>query len=234
MQRVEASATVDTRVDVATPSAHREMEVGSAARAKVERGKPIVEHGGVEDDTGIGAALVLPDPRSGTLAPDLFLGVAEHTDVNRQCAFERKAARCFEQEPELPLVVGHAAAVQPAVANGRLERRALPEFKRCRRLDVDMPVAEDSRGALSEARDDANSPTTSDPVTPSTIFASPPAPSDKGDDPIERALHISCMERIGAHARDSEQLEQRTDPGQLHERNPTQRRPHGKRPTDLA
>ena len=150
MQRVEAGSAVDPGMDVATPGAHRKVEVSSAARAEVESRKPAVEHRGVEDDAGIGAALVLPDPRSGTLAPDLLLGVAEETDVHGQCAFDRKAARCFEQEPELPLVVGHAAAVEPTVANGRLERRAVPELERRRRLHVDVPVAEDGRGAAPE------------------------------------------------------------------------------------
>ena len=55
----------------------------------------------------------------------------------------------LEQHEELPLVVGDAARVEPAVALDELERRRLPELERIGRLDVEVRRRQRIVGAAS-------------------------------------------------------------------------------------
>src|SRR5919204_5483233 len=57
----------------------------------------------------------------------------------------------FSSEYSCPLSSGHAAGVEDAITDGRLERSALPKLERIRRLHVNVPVDEDGR-CLSSAR----------------------------------------------------------------------------------
>ena len=79
-------------------------------------------------------------------------------DVDRQRAglLQMRLDR-LEVHEHLALVVGRAARVDLAVADGRLERRRLPEVQRVDRLHVVMPVEQDGRracGAQPVAVDD--------------------------------------------------------------------------------
>ena len=81
-------------------------------------------------------------------AADFFFAFEDELDVHRQPAvllqvrFDR-----LEVHEHLALVVGRAARVDLAVADGRLERRRLPEVERIDRLHVVVAVEEDRRRA---------------------------------------------------------------------------------------
>ncbi len=105
------------------------------------------------------------------VAADLFLAVAREAQVDRQPAFGREQLRALEQRPELALVVRDAARVQPLAAHGRLERLALPELERRRRLHVEVAVDEDRRRVCGSPLDARISPTTSGCVSPGSTSA---------------------------------------------------------------
>ena len=81
------------------------------------------------------------------VAAGLLLPVAGEAHVDRQLAGGGETPRGLEQHEELPLVVGDASRVEPAVALVELERRRVPELERVGRLHVEVAVAEDGRGA---------------------------------------------------------------------------------------
>src|SRR5581483_9627435 len=114
--------------------AERDVEVGEPARRDVERRQVAADHAAVEDDGGVGAALVAREEVDDRVAADLLLAVAAEADVHRQLAGERELARRGELHVEEALVVDGAAAVEVLTADLRLERRRLPELQRVRRL----------------------------------------------------------------------------------------------------
>ena len=79
---------------------------------------------------------------------DFLLAFEDDLDVHRQAAvlLQVRLDR-LEVHEDLPLVVGRAARVNLAVADGRLERRRLPEVERIDRLHVVVAVEEDRRRA---------------------------------------------------------------------------------------
>src|SRR2546427_11956810 len=60
--------------------------------------------------------------------------------------------KVLQMRTELSLVVGDTAWVQPFAVHRGLERLALPELERRRRLHVEMPVDEDRRHVAVRAR----------------------------------------------------------------------------------
>ena len=97
-------------------------------------------HAAVEDDAGVGAALVRFEEVDDGVAADLLLAVGDDSDVHGQRVLLAKQLGRLEEREELSLVVGDAARVVPAVALGELERRRLPELERRGRLDVEVSV----------------------------------------------------------------------------------------------
>ena len=78
------------------------------------------------------------------LPADLLLAVAGDPQMLTGSAPVRgEQRRALQQRPELALVVRDAARVEPLVANRRLERLAVPELERRRRLHVEVAVDED-------------------------------------------------------------------------------------------
>jgi hypothetical protein len=101
------------------------------------------EHGGVEDDCRIRSALVGGDVVDDLVAARLLFAVADKPDVHGELAGLREVGRGLEERVQLSLVVGRAAAVEPAVANRRLERRRLPLVERRGGLHVEVAVDEE-------------------------------------------------------------------------------------------
>ena len=145
MRGVQRGPAVEPRVEVALTRPNRDVEVDEPARREHERGQAAPDHVGVEDHRRVGAALVGREEVDDRVAADLLLAVAAEPDVDRQLARPCELAGGREQQVELALVVDRAAAVEVAVAELRLERIALPELERRRRLHVEVAVAEDGR-----------------------------------------------------------------------------------------
>ena len=135
-------------MEIPLAGAYADVERREAAGGNRERRQVARFHAAVEDHARIGAALVLRQELDDRLAAHLLLTVRDDPDVDRKGAFGRELPGGVQEHPELPLVVGHAARVQPFVADRRLEGIRLPEIERRRRLHVEMAVAEDRRGAL--------------------------------------------------------------------------------------
>ncbi len=139
-------------MQVPLPGPHLDVEVRDPPRRDLEDRDARLEQVPVEDDTGVAPTLVRRQEVDDRVAAGLFLAVAREPHVDRQRALGGQKRRRLQQEVELPLVVGHAARVEPPVAHRRLERRALPALERLRRLDVEVPVGDHRRCAVRVLR----------------------------------------------------------------------------------
>ena len=134
-------------MEVARAGADAEVERGEAARGHGDRRQAAVLHPAVEDHARVRAALVLLEELDDRLPADLLLAVRDDAEVDRERALGREQPGRVQEHPQLALVVGDAARVQPLAADRRLEGIRLPELERRRRLDVEVAVAEDRRRA---------------------------------------------------------------------------------------
>src|SRR4029079_1144249 len=100
-------------------------------------------HASEKETAACAAACVLLQELDDRLPADLLLAVRDDADVDRERAVRRQQPGGGEEHPELTLVVGDSARIEPLVADGGLERIGLPELERGRRLDVEVAVAED-------------------------------------------------------------------------------------------
>ena len=212
VERVQRRTAVHARVQVAL-SRRAPPDGGRPCRARsdVEDGRVGVEHPRVEDHARSGVAGVLVEEVDDRRAADLLLGVAAKADVDGQAPFARKVERCAQERPELTLVVGDAAGVEPAVADLGRERVALPQLERRRRLNVEVPVTDDRRrlgGVLArgdERVDEGSFALLHDRRLPAA------APDELGD-PVGRGTNIRRPVRVGADARDPQELGQLGQP----------------------
>ncbi len=206
--RVECRRTEHPGVHVRRPRADMEVEVEHPADRHGECGLPSTDHPAVEDQSGIRTTGVGSDPFDDRVAPDLLLAVEGEADVDRQLAGGCELPDGLDEHEEVPLVVGDAARVEPAVSLRQLERRGLPELERVRRLDVEVRVAEDRRSSLGALRrgelaDDER------PRAPGYELGRPTAVSDARGDPLRGSGDVCGVRRIGAHGGDGDQLGER-------------------------
>src|SRR5689334_3600380 len=77
----------------------------------------------------------------------LFLALDQEFEIDGQPAamYSTQSFNCLNMHVHLALVVTRAAGIDVAVANTGLEWRRFPKLNRIRRLNVVMPIAEDSR-----------------------------------------------------------------------------------------
>jgi hypothetical protein len=204
-------------VQIARTALHREVERHDAAGAGAQRRDTAPFHRRVEDDARVGATLVAREEPYDRLPADLFLAVAGETEVDRKCPVRRKQRRTLEQRPELPFVVGDAAGIEPLVASRRLERVAVPQLERRRRLHVEVPVDEDRRRvAVTRRRSDlADDERLRVGLLELRIAAG--APHEIAN-PFPRRAHVARVLRIRADARDAQELRELVEPGPVHER----------------
>ncbi len=137
---------------VASAGADRDVEIAETANGDVEPGHAWLDHPAVEDDRGVGPALVGADPVDDRMTADLLLTVARKPQVHRQLARCGKKLGRLEEHEELTLVVGRATSVEPAVSFDELEGIRLPELERVGWLDVEVAVTENRRRCLGRAR----------------------------------------------------------------------------------
>ena len=137
--------------------------------------------------------------------PDLFLAVTREAHVDGQLPVGSKQRGRLEQDVELALVVGDAARVEPAVPHGRLERRALPALERRRRLDVEVPVGDHRRRVVGALRS-AELPDHERVLLGRLKLGLTAGRADEVTHPLSRADDVAGVLRIGADARDAEEL----------------------------
>ena len=142
----------------------------------------------------------------------LLLAVAREAHVDRQLPGRGELAGGGQQQVELALVVGDAAAVEVLAADLGLERRRLPQLERIGRLHVEVAVAEDGRRALADRVTARSSPTASGWPCQSSSSASPPAPRMQLAHPFAGARHIIGVRGIGADRLDPQELGELVEP----------------------
>ena len=129
-RRIGHGAAERSRVQVGVAAAQIDLEIHEAAKAVADRRHAAREHRRVGDDDDVGAQIVLvrADEVVEMLAADFLLALEHELHVHRQAAvlLQVRLDR-LEVHEHLALVVGRAARVDLAVADGRLERRRLPQ-----------------------------------------------------------------------------------------------------------
>ncbi len=186
-------------------------KIEETARRDHERRQALPDHVDVEDDCRIRPALIGGEEVDDRVAAYLLLPVAADPDVHRELTGPRELAGAREQRVELALVVHRAAGVQIPVADLGLERVALPELERRRRLHVEVPV-QHHRGRVATVR----SPDLADgercplPVDDLRLAA---RPLHEFRDPLRGAPDVARVRRVGAHGRDPEESGQLVEPG---------------------
>src|SRR2546423_4642063 len=129
MDRIQRRAAVVPGRQVALAGANLDVEADEPAGREAELGTIRARHSAVEDDAGVGAALVVTNEIDDRVTPDLLLAVAGDTEVHGERALLPKKLSRLQERVELTLVVGDTAGVVPAVALGELERRRFPELE---------------------------------------------------------------------------------------------------------
>ena len=208
---VQRRASEQPRVQIALPGPDADVEVADAARRNAEGGLAGSGHVPVEDDAGVAAALVRLEEVDDRVAAGLLLPVAREPNVDGQRAFRGEQRSGLQLQIELALVVGHAPGIDPPVANGRLERRALPEVERRLRLHVEVPVGDDRRRPIGVLR----RPNLSDHERVFLglhDFRLATCRADEVAHPLGSAHDLARPRGIGADARDAEELEELLHP----------------------
>jgi hypothetical protein len=202
-------------VHVAAAGPHAQVEAREPARpdAELELLRPRAVP--VEDDAGVGAALVLAEEVDNRVPADLLLAVTRDADVHRQLAPLCEQLRRLQEGVQLPFVVGDPPCVVPAVALRQLEGPRLPQVERRRRLHVEVPVDEyGRRRAVAAAR--GNLAEDELPLAERRDVGLAPRALHEVGQPSGRAHHVLAMRRIGAHRRDRDELPELVEPSLLH------------------
>ena len=150
-RRVGDGAAKGSGMQIGVAAFQLDLAVHEAAQAVTDRRHAAGEHRrvGDHDDVGFERVLVRDDEVVEVRAADLFLALENDPDVHRQPAVLLQVRLDgLEVHEDLALVVGRAARVDLAVADGRLERRRLPQVERIDRLHVVVAVEQDRRRAL--------------------------------------------------------------------------------------
>ena len=199
-------------MEVALARPDPDVEVADSARRDVERRLPAPRHVRVEDHGGVGPALVLADPVDDRMAADLLLAVARDADVHRQRALGGEQRGRLQQKVELALVVGDASGVEPLAPDRRLERRALPQLERRRRLDVEVAVDEHCRRGVGVRRR-AQLADRQRPLAVVDELARPAGAAHERAEPLAGRPDVGLVRRVGADAGDAEPLGDLGEPG---------------------
>jgi hypothetical protein len=203
VDRVQRCASEHAGVEIALAGAQADVEVHEPAHGEVEGRRVLAGHAAVEDETGVGAALVRGEEVHDGVSADLLLPVEGDPDVDRQRALLGEQPCGLEQEVGVALVVHRAAAVEVAVAELGLERGGGPELEGGRGLDVEVAVEEDGRcirvaGGRADLTDGERMGLRLDERGLS------PGSAHELADPFAGLAHVAGMRGIGAHAGDAE------------------------------
>ena len=216
VRRVQRRVAEHAGVKVARAASNLQLERHHAARPRAHRRHAAALHRRVEDDARVGAALVVREELDDRLPADLLLAVARDPQMNGQRTFRGEERRALQQRPELALVVGDAARVDPLVANRRLERLAVPELERRRRLHVEVAVDEDRR-RVAVARRRGNVADDERLRVRLLQLRLPAGTANEVANPLPRPAHVARVLRIRADARNPQQLGKLVEPGLIHD-----------------
>ena len=145
VQGVQDAAAIDARVKVSRGRADGQAEHDHSAEAHRDGRRPGIGAARVKDDRRVRTALVGPDPFGDHPTARLLLTLEEDPDVDGQLPGSGHRAGDVQQRQEVALVVRRPAAVDPPVADRRLERRRVPQLLRAGTLDVVVAVDQDRR-----------------------------------------------------------------------------------------
>ena len=213
--RVERGVAEHAGMKIARAASNLQLERHHATRPRTHRRHAAALHCRVEDDARVCTTLVVREELDDRLPADLLLAVACDAQMNGQRTVRGKQRRALQKSPELALVVGHAAGVQPLVANRRLERIAVPELERRRRLHVEVAVDEDRR-RVAIARGRGNLPDDERLRVRLLQLRLAARTTDEVANPLARAAHVDGVLRIRADARNPQQLRKLVEPGLVH------------------
>jgi hypothetical protein len=138
-------------MQIALGPAQVELAVDEAAQPVADRRHAAVEHRRIGNYHDVGGELGLMrlDEVIEVGGPDFLLALEDDLHVDGQLpGLLQVRLDGFEVHEDLALVVGRAARVDLAVANGGCKRRRLPQLDRIDRLDVVVAVEEDGRRAF--------------------------------------------------------------------------------------
>ena len=184
---------------------HVNLAVNDAAQSDAQSRQFRSEQLGVADDRGIGLERVrmLLDVRFDVLAAHLFFAFNQKPDVHRQAAIAlHQRFHGFNEDPNLPLVIGGAASINVVSADLGLERRRLPFVDRIGRLDIVMPVQKE-RGLAGRAQPFGVDQRVALPLN--QFGAGNPGIPKTVAHELGGAPHISKMFRIGANTRNPQE-----------------------------
>src|SRR5438105_13740079 len=202
-------------MEVALARSHRHLHADEPAGRDAEGGQAGAKEARVEDDAGVRGPVLLPEEVDDRVAPDLLLAVAGDADVDRQCALRCEVGGGSQEQVQLTLVVRDPAGVGPPVADGELERVALPELERRRRLHVEVAVREHGRRVRRAARR-AQLAERQVPVADRRQLAGSAGGADEVAYPLAATANVVLMRRVGADARDAQKLRELVAPGLVH------------------
>ena len=150
-RRVGDGAAKRSGMEVALGPAQIELAIDEAAQPVADRRHAAVEHRRIGDHHDVGGELGLMglDEVVEVGGPDFLLAFEDDLHVDRELpGLLQVRLDGLEVHEDLALVVGRAARVDLAVANGGFKRRRLPQLERVDRLHVVVAVEEDGRRAL--------------------------------------------------------------------------------------
>ena len=123
MRRIERGAAVETGVQIPRAGAQCDVEVHEAPGRHVEGRQAATNHPAVEDHGGLGSTLIGLQEFHDRVPTGLLLAIAREPHVDRELSRLRELPRGAEQEEQLSLVVGDAAAVEILAPDLRSKRR---------------------------------------------------------------------------------------------------------------
>jgi hypothetical protein len=208
---IQPRAAVDPGMQVTRAGAQRQVKVDKATGGDIEGRQAAGDHAAIEDDGRLRRTVIGGKKVEDRVPASLLLAVADEAHVDGELARGGQLASRGEQQIQLPLVVGNAAGVHMLTADLRLERRRLPQVERVRRLNIEVPVAENGRGAVcvaggAQLADGERLPMPVDQLGRSSRRAQEIA------HPLTGHAHVAGMRGIRAHRGDAQQLGQLVEP----------------------
>ncbi len=197
-------------MEVAEPGANLHVEVAEAPHGDVEARDVAFDHAAVEDDGRVGVAPVGLEPLHDRVAAHLLLAVARDAQVDGELARGPEELRRLQEHVQLALVVDDAAAEEPTVTLDERERLGVPELERIRRLDVEVPVAEDRRRAFRAGRG-ADLADHERPLPPRHELCLASRAADMLRHPGRGRRDVVAVGGIGADGRDRDELRELGD-----------------------
>ncbi len=205
--RVGSDASVHAGVQIPRRTPRFDLGINQPAQPHAERRDALGVQFGVGNQRHVGLQLggILSQILRHRLAADLFLAFDQKLHIDRQLAFVHRAQGLdgLDVHVHLTLIVGRAAGINVAVAQGGFKRRGDPFFQRIGRLDVVMPVAQHRRfaGSVQPVRINQRMPRGGDHLD---VFHARFAQA--GGHKLGRAAHIGGVFRERADAGNPQQF----------------------------